>query len=372
MRSYCNCTPYTLNLKLKKLCPETRNNDLNKLYQHLSDSIPELTNQFCCLKNRTKALNKSLHKIPIIYNNIFTTNRSCNNYFLKNIKTSPNISNSYYHHSYISPKPVLNPYQNNNIKYQCQNNLLNNKYNIKYKCCNCGNKNFKNVKLNYNYDSFNDNPLRKYNKLNNRNYSAINMVGNDYKRGKYHNLDNYDFNNKNKNKNYYNNSNYINDINRYEYEQTFQKLNNEICRKDKIIHQMQDVIDDTFDKLNKKNHENSILQSELLELKAKSLYNMNNNFNDMNINYNNKNKENKKYNNNYIQERVKKNKHKRKYYHLNNPKYNSHNNNKNNKNYYSNKSDDAMDLKWEEIRKLNKKMDKLLNKNENKLKKYEI
>ena len=37
-----------------------------------------------------------------------------------------------------------------------------------------------------------------------------------------------------------------------------------------------------------------------------------------------------------------------------------------------NKLDSAnMDLKWEEIRKLNKKMDNLLYKNENKLKKYE-
>ena len=374
MRSYCSCTPYTLNLKLKCLYPASKSNDINKLYKNLSDSIPEITNQFCCLKNRTKALNKSLNKIPIIYNNTFTTNRSNSYYFSKNINTSPNISDSYYNCSYISPKPVLKPYQNDNIKYQNQyqyhNNLLNNKYNIKYKCGHCGNKNFKNIKFNLNYDSYNDKPIRYYNKLNNRNYSAINMVRNDHKYGRYHNLDNYDFNNKNNN--YFNKSNYINDLNKYQYDQTFQKLNKEICKKDKIIHQMQDVIDDTVDKLNKKNHENSKLQSELLELKAKSNYNMNKNFNNMNVNNNGGDKENKKGNNNYIQKRFKKNKNKKRYYNLNNYKYNSYNNNKNFKNYYNNKSDDDnMDLKWEEIRKLNKKMDNLLYKNENKLKKYE-
>ena len=204
MRSYCNCTPYTLNSKLKNFYPATRNNDLNKLYKHLSDSIPELTNQFCCLKNKTKALNKSLNKIQIIYNNNFTTNRSCSNYFSKNIKSSPNISDSYYNYSYKSPKPVTKPCHNHNIKYQYQNNLLNNKYNIKHKCCNCGINNIKNnnkIKLNFNYDSYTDNPLRNYNKLNNRNKSAINMIRNDYN-DKYNNLNNY---NKDNNINNYGN-----------------------------------------------------------------------------------------------------------------------------------------------------------------------
>ena len=367
MRSYCNCTPYTLNLKLKNFCPVTRNNDLNKLYKQLSDSIPQLTNQFCCLKSKTKALNKSLNKIPIVYNNSFTTNRSCSNYFSKKINSSPNISDSYYNYTYKSPKPVIKSYHNNNIKYHYHNHInpLENKYNINYRCGNCGINNFKNnnqIKLNFNYDSYSDNPIRNYTKLNNRNNSAINMIRNDYKDDKYHNL-NYDFNN-NINNNY-NKLNNINDVNKYEYENKYQNLNDEINQK----YQMQSAIDDTFDNLNKKNHENSILQSEILELKTKSHYNMNNNFNDMNNNNNYYNNNvNQKFNNSYIQNRE--NNHKKKNYNLNEQKYNNYNNN-NFKDYYSNKSDDVnMGHKGEKFKNINKKMDNLLYKNEKKLKKY--
>ena len=83
-------------------------------------------------------------------------------------------------------------------------------------------------------------------------------------------------------------------------------------------------------------------------------------------------KENKTYNNSYIQERIKKNRHRRKNYNINNQKYSTYNKSNNNNDYHMNKLDSAnMDSKWEEIRKLNKKMDNLLYKNENKLKKYE-
>jgi hypothetical protein len=381
MRSYFYSTPYTLNLKLKKLYPVTRNNNINMLYKNLNDSIPELTNQFCCLKNRTQALNKSLNKIPIVYNNSnFTTNRSYRNYFSKSIKTTPNATSSYYNYSYISPKPIIKsyPYQNsninkfNNINYK--NKILNYNYDNKYKYANSNLNDNNQIKLHFNYDTYTDNPIKNYNKLKNRNYSAINMIRNNYKDNKYHNLNSYDLNNNNdnySNLNYNFNYNKANEKNKNEYEEKFQKLNNEINEKDKIIHHMQGVLDDTMDELNKKNHENSILQSEILELKAKSNYEIKNNINDLKNN-NDYEKENKTYNNSYIQERIKKNRHRRKNYNINNQKYNTYNKSNNNNDYHMNKLDSAnMDLKWEEIRKLNKKMDNLLYKNENKLKKYE-
>ena len=135
------------------------------------------------------------------------------------------------------------------------------------------------------------------------------MIRNNYKDNKYHNLNSYDLNNNNdnySNLNYNFNYNKANEKNKNEYEEKFQKLNNEINEKDKIIHHMQGVLDDTMDELNKKNHENSILQSEILELKAKSNYEIKNNINDLKNN-NDYEKENKTYNNSYIQERIKKN-----------------------------------------------------------------
>lgn len=359
MSQYCLCTPYTLNLKLKSLYPVTRKIDLNKLYHNLNDSIPILTNQFCCLKNKTKALNKSLTKIPIVYKN-FASNRSCSNFLSKSLKTTPNTPCSFYNYYYISPKPVIKPYLCKNSKYH--NNIINSKYDNNYNSYNSYNniyryrnrnpKNNSQIKLHFNYDSCLENPIKNYIKKDNRNYSAINMIRN---------------NNNEYNNNYINNRRKI----KNEYEQKFNKLNDEINEKDKIINEMQGALDDAVDQLRKKDHENSMLQSEILELRTKSNFNY-----DMAKNNNIQNKIN---NNSYIYEKDPKKRYKRKNLHLNNEQNiqfsNKYNNNKSYKNYYNNdnnnSNDDNMDHKWEEIRKLNKKMDNLLYKNENKLKKYE-
>ena len=97
---------------------------------------------------------------------------------------------------------------------------------------------------------------------------------------------------------------------------------------------MQGLINSTFEQLNKKNKENSILQNEILKLKRQKKCNRNK-FNKkqcININYMNKRKQfNSRYDN----------------------------------------SEECMDNKWDEIRQLNRKMDNLLRKNENNLEKYE-
>ena len=148
MNSFYRGTPYSLNKKLKNLhkFELRKKHDINILYKNLNDSIPDLTNSFCFLKNRTNALNKSLNKIPIIYSNFITSNSNYNsNSNSRIIRTSPNLSSNFNNYSYLSPKPVLKPYintnKNNNIKFNIEcfagdNNSINL---TKYICpiCNC-------------------------------------------------------------------------------------------------------------------------------------------------------------------------------------------------------------------------------------------
>ena len=393
MYTTCCSTPYCLNFKLKTLSKYpsnyTKNADINSLYNNLNNSIPAITNHLCLLKKRTKELNKSLNRIPIIYNNNNNTvisKRANYTFYSPNcIKTSPNSSN-YYNSVYISPKPVLKQY-----KYICDNNNHNNhqKNVFNYK----KNRNYDNnqIKLNYNYNcgsNANNNPIKITKNINpnihhNRTYSAFNMNRNNYKfRNNYNNMNNgnndvnklcvscYDrkdnFNNNGDN-NYMNKSSVIDTR---IYERQLNKLNEEIYEKDKMINKMQGLIDNTFEQLNQKNKENSLLQSELLELKKKRK-----------IKKDNPNDNNRYYNNNNYMKDINKNKNKnrRKQNNFNFQKFNNNNNmNNNNKNYnnrynyYNDKNDDEdMDKKWEEIRKLNKKMDNLLQQNESNLEKYE-
>jgi hypothetical protein len=136
---------------------------------------------------------------------------------------------------------------------------------------------------------------------------------------------------------------------------------------------MQGIINETFYKLNQKDKENSLLKSEIFELKSKNNYELNKGFIDTNSNINFK-ESNKNENYSNIIGRIKKNKHKRIIYVVNNNKNKDKNyNKKDNKNNNNRKKDnnEVFDRKWEEIRKLNKKLDNLLYKGENKLKKYE-
>jgi uncharacterized coiled-coil protein SlyX len=169
------------------------------------------------------------------------------------------------------------------------------------------------------------------------------------------------------------NNNTLNSSNNKEiYEQKFTKLNQQITEKDKIIDEMKGIIDDTYGKLNKKNKENSMLQSEIMELKSRYNESNYNNFKNNNIQENyrygtfNNNK-----NNNYINEKPYRYPNKRKH-NLNIIKK-INNCQRGNYNIYNlNEPDKANAYEsWEEIRKINKKMDCLLNKNEKNIKKYE-
>ena len=396
MNSFYRGTPYSLNKKLKNLnkFELRKNHDINILYKNLNDSIPDLTNSFCFLKNRTNALNKSLNKIPIIYSNFITSNSNYNsNSNSRILRTSPNISSNFNNYSYLSPKPVLKPYintnKNNNIKKT--NNILKyknisqnlfgnnnpknyNQININYKKISDIYNPFSKYKLNYsrnnsNYKSKNNNAIIKLKKhiksnYNNKNYSAINMLrdANKFHKLKINSI-NYGNNNIGNNSEITNNS----------FKIQIQKLNAKIDEKDKIILNMQGIINETFCKLKQKDKENSLLKSEIFELKSKNNYELNKGFIDTNSNINFK-ESNKNENYSNIIGRIKKNKHKRIIYVVNNNKNKDKNyNKKDNKNNNNRKKDnnEVFDRKWEEIRKLNKKLDNLLYKGENKLKKYE-
>lgn len=334
---YCN-TPYLLNLKLKTLhkYPLKKTIDVNMLYKNLKSSIPELTNQFCILKKRTNEISKSLNKIKLVTNNC-NSSRSNYNSLSKSIRTTPNISNYNYDYSYLSQKPLLKSYQNINI--QNRNNLLN------YKC---NTKSNNKIKLNFNYSSEFNSP----NKINNnRNYSAINT-----KREKRNDINKYALNFEKSNGNIKRN-----EINKYEYEKEIKKLNKKIYEKDKIILKMKGIIDDTFNKLDRrKKINNQLIRNEILNSKNDKNYWINNKFN---FNKNNNIYENKRYKNNTNQ-RIERNVYKRKKLDVNNNKFNNLANEYSD--YYNNKTyEDNMELKWEEIRKLNKKADNLLNGNQN-------
>ena len=142
-------------------------------------------------------------------------------------------------------------------------------------------------------------------------------------------------------------------------------MNEKINEKDKIINNKKGIIDDTMNKLNKKNKDNILLQNEISNLKKRNNYIVNNN---NNINNYDNNRYNNRYNNNSINNRIKKYKYDRKYYNEKNKNNNNEKLYNNNNNYFNSSSyEEKMDLKWEEIRKLNKKMDNLLLKNKNKL-----
>ena len=310
MHSYYLNTPYNLNLKLKSLhnTPIARNKDINKLYNHLDSSIPALTNQFYILKKRTKQLNNSLTKIPIInttYNNLnINTNKSYCNSYSKSIKTSPKILN--YNYSYISQQPLLKSY-NNIINNKNHNNNFNFSYKgAKYKTYKdyLKNNNNNQIKLNFEYRSL-LNPSVNNTQYNNR-YTNSNYINkNDYKND---NIKNYEYNFED---NYYNNNKRRKEEIKEEYDKKFEKLNEKINEKDKIINNMKGIIDDTMNKLNKKNKDNILLQNEISNLKKRNNYIVNNN---NNINNYDNNRYNNTYNNNSINNRIKKYKYDRKYY----------------------------------------------------------
>ena len=341
MNSLCG-TPYKLNLKLKKLNRNlTSNIELNRLYNNINASIPLITSQFCYLKNRINSLNKSLNNIPIACRMLDTSRVNCHNN-ITNLFTSKNNSN-YYNDYYTSPKPVS--------KYtKINKNFLNDKYSKK---CNDKNINRDNqFKLNYNYRSnYNSNCDKPIKLKHNRNRSCLNMINN--------NNNFYTKNNINNNipLGYNNNKSICNDYNEI-YKDKYEDLSQQICEKDKIIGKMQGVINDTFNQLNRKKKENSMLQSEIIELKSRC-----NDSNIYNLKNNNICNNSKQYYSNYK---------------IDIPDMNINANKK--RNYLScdfarNISNDdpdkkSMDMKWEEIRKLNQRMDKLLYENENSSKRY--
>ena len=378
MNSFYNNTPYKLNLKLKNINRNlSQNIDINGLYYNFNDSTPLLISQFCSLKNRVNVLNKALNRIPMI-SQIKDTSRSYNNNFSRNLYTSPikTTKTNYYKIPYKSPKPVLKPLNkinkiNNN--YTSYQNITKHKNKINHK-----NDNFirnghfySNSNSYYNYDLVN--PLiRSHYRRNKINIDSMNDDGNDGNKNNNNNKNKCNRSNKTKSLcfTFKNNNSLNNSNNRDIYEQKFKKLNQQINEKDKIIDEMKGIIDDTYNKLNKKNKENSMLQSEIMELKSR--YN-GSNYN----NFKNNIQENNRYdtfinnNSNYTNEKPYKYPNKRK--HNLNIIRNINNCQKGNYNIYNlNEPNKAkFDENWEEIRKINKKMDSLLNKNEKNIKKYE-
>ena len=349
MNNYYNSTPYRLNLKLKKLNRNlSQDFDINRLYNNLNESMPLITNQFCSLKNRTKILNKALNKIPKI--NIETESSYYTN-LSRSILTSPikTKSTNYYNIPYKSPQPVLKPsnkIDNDFTNYQnisIYKNRINN---------NNGNPN----RLRHNYSNSNYNLAYKRNNIyndkmnNNNNNNRINKINNT-------NNQYFSFKNNNTINNYDNDKDMI--------EQKFKKLNQQIYEKDKIINEMKGIIDNTFDKLNKKNKENSMLQSEIMELKSRYNESNYNDFKNSNIQENSRYETNNNYNNE--KEFIYPNKRKHKLNYIKNNDLRQ----RGNYNRYNFNGPEKADIRCEEIRKINKKMDNLLNKNENNIKKYE-
>lgn len=382
MHSFYSNTPYNLNIKLHSLHknPLRKNADVNILYKNISNSIPELTNQFFFLKNRTKTLNISLNKIPIISNNLninshSNTTKTTYSSYLRNLKmkASPNLINYNYTSALTSPKPALKPYMADNHNRQYSNLLSSNKY--KYKLLENNLNNDGRMKLNYNFTygkSANNNPIKKFSQINNnKNHSSINMIRGKYRYNKMRNFGlglDIEYNDINK----INNKSLVNKINRIKnpYREEIKKLNKKLAEKDNIIHKMRGVIKDTFYKLNRKKEENSLLQSEILELKSRKNYDIDKGNNKAAITgKKNYNKILFSGDNSKTNEKIKKNKYRRKKHLVNNinNRYKTYNRNAYNKTYYN----IDFDTKWEEIHKLNKKMDNLLHKNENKLRIYE-
>ena len=372
MNSYYNNTPYKLNLKLKNIDRNSSQNiDINRLYNNLNETSPLLISQFCSLKNRVNVLNKTLTRIPMI-SNIIDTGRSYNSNFSRRLFASPikTTKTNYYKIPYKSPKPVLKPVNKINYNYTSYHNVAKHKNKINHK-----NDNFlknghyySNSNSYYNYDLVNPLIMSHYrrNKINIDSMSDVGNYGNKNNKNKY--------NRSNKTNSlcftFKNNNSVISSNNRDIYEQKFKKLNQQISEKDKIIDEMKGIIDDTYDKLNKKNKENSLLQSEIIELKSRYNESNYNNFKSNNI------QENNRYdtfnnNSNYTNEKRYKYPNKRK--HNLNIIRNINNGQRGNYNIYNlNEPDKAkVDENWEEIRKINQKMDSLLNKNEKNIKKYE-
>jgi len=375
MNSYYNNTPYKLNLKLKNINRNSSQNlDINGLYYNLNESSPLLISQFCSLKNRVNVLNKTLSRIPMI-SNIIDTGRSYNSNFSRRLFTSPikTTKTNYYQIPYKSPKPVLKPVNKVNkinYNYTSYHNIAKHKNKINHK-----NDNFiknghfySNSNSYYNYDLVNPLIASHY-RRNKINIDSMNDDGNDGNKN-----NKYKYNRSNKTNSLCftlkNNNSVISSNNRDIYEQKFKKLNQQISEKDKIIDEMKGIIDDTYDKLNKKSKENSLLQSEIIELKSRYNESNYNNFKSNNIQENNRYDT---FNNisNYTNEKRYKYPNKRK--HNLNIIRNINNGQRGNYNIYNlNEPDKAkVDENWEEIRKINKKMDILLNKNEKNFKKYE-
>ena len=377
MNIYYSNTPYKLNQKLKNINRNlSQNIDINGLYNNFNDTTPLIISQFCSLKNRVNVLNKTLNKIPMI-SHIIDTSRSYNNNFSRNLLTSPikTIKTNYYKIPYQSPKPVLKPV------LKPLNKIINNYTNYH-------NINKHKKKINHKNDNFIKNGHFYSNSNSCYNYDLVNpLITSHYRRNKI-NIDsmNDDSNTGSKNdKNKFNrsnkthslcftfkNNNSVNNSNNREiFEQTFKKLNQQINEKDKIIDEMKGIIDDTYDKLNKKNKENSMLQSEIMELKSRYNESNYNNFKNDNTHENSRYDIYNNYNSNYTNEKRYKYPNKRKH-NLNIIK-NINNCQRGNYNIYNLNEPDIVkvDESWEEIRKINKKMDSILNKNEKNIKKYE-
>ena len=216
-------TPSKLNQKLRKINSSNNNCHKELLYRNSNininniKSIPSLTNKFCYLKNKTKLLKDSLNKIPLIPINQENFN---DNFSSHNFKTTKNMSIIT---SYNSPT------QNTSQKPKYQINVNKSKY-LPYR-----------HKRNNTEIYFNKNNLNKIN----------------------HKLTYYSRNN-NLNTILF----FIEDCKR-KYEEKIIKLNEKISNKNKIIDNMQILVDEALTRLNKSNKKNEILQNKLNILNAK-------------------------------------------------------------------------------------------------------
>ena len=209
-------TPSKLNQKLRKI--HTNNNfskDILQTNLNINNikSIPSLTHKFCYLKNKTKILKDSLNKIPLI-----SINQEYNNNIFPSYKykTTKNMSN-------------INSYNSPTTQYTTpKSNIIKNKY-LPYK------HKRNNTEISLNKNLGNNNHIFTYYSRNN-NLNTHHFTIEECKK---------------------------------KYEEKIMKLNEKLSNKNKIIHNMQNLVDEALMKLKETNKKNEMLQNKLNRINAK-------------------------------------------------------------------------------------------------------
>lgn len=237
MRYYYN-TPYNLNMKIQNsnIHPLISIKEINEVNNNLNYSINNLENRLIHLKQKSKILNNALdcNAFPANYmsnSNIYSKYNFLNDSF---IPSSPNLCYTYRNFSTMKKYPS----QTNIIKDSCFRDNI-------YLSKTPSSANY------YKKDIHNFNNKRRINYKFNNNYNQNKSV--DY--GKYLRQK------RNPNAAFTEN-------NEKYYKIKCNNLNKNIIEKDQIIDQLQDLVEDTMNELNKYKRENYKLQDKITKLKS--------------------------------------------------------------------------------------------------------